>query len=120
MHIILINEEGKSLKRKVGFSWTAFFFLFFPALFRKDWPWFGIFLLLVILSCTISYFLDLNTLGLILSLLFGFTYNKLNIRQLLKKRYKPETLDMENILRKKRYIDSNKSFFETNESDFLH
>lgn len=115
MHVILVNKDGKSLKRKVGFSWTTFFFLFFPALFRKDWTWFGILLALKILSVIIGY-----ASGIVLSIIFGLTYNKLNIQQLLKKGYKPKTLDMENILRKKGYIDSNKTFFESNENDFLH
>lgn len=39
MTLNLKNTEGTVLQRKLGFSWTVFFFQFWPMLFRKDWKW---------------------------------------------------------------------------------
>lgn len=37
MFVNLLNQQtGKTKKAKVGFSWTTFFFGFFPAVFRED------------------------------------------------------------------------------------
>lgn len=43
MYVNLENPNTHQLKQvKVGFSWTTFFFGFWPALFRGDWKWFVI------------------------------------------------------------------------------
>ena len=66
-----------------GFSWTTFFFGFFPALFRSDFITFiGGFIILVILA--------LATFGvgaLIAQLIWAFMYNKYYTLKLLEKGY---------------------------------
>ena len=59
----------------VGFSWTVFFFSFFPPLFRGDFKW-GIIILVA----------QLVTFGLS-GLVFMFIYNKLYIQSLLEQGY---------------------------------
>lgn len=46
MKVMLKNENTGQIKQaKIGFSWTVFFFGFFPAIFRGDWKWFLIILI---------------------------------------------------------------------------
>lgn len=53
MRVNLENPNTHQLKQvKVGFSWTTFFFGFWPALFRGDWKWFAIQLAIeIVLGC---------------------------------------------------------------------
>ncbi len=85
--IIFENEETGAIKEApVGFSWTTFFFGFFPALFRGDWKW-GL----------IMFALYLVTLGLS-GLIFMFIYNKLYIKGLINAGFKAKSIasgDME-------------------------
>lgn len=70
--IMFKNPKTGALKEApVGFSWTTFFFGFFPALFRGDWK-FG----------AIQFVLQMLTMGLS-SLVFCFIYNKLYIKDLI-------------------------------------
>ena len=69
----------------VGFSWTVFFFGFFPPIFRGDWKWGLIILVLAIF-----------TFGLA-NLIFMFIYNKLYIQSLLDQGY--TSIDSEEILK---------------------
>jgi hypothetical protein len=69
----------------VGFSWTVFFFGFFPPLFRGDWKW-G----LIILVASVC------TFGLAV-LVFIFIYNKLYIQSLIDQGY--TSVDSEHILK---------------------
>lgn len=40
MDVRLMNKETHAIKEtKLGFSWTALLFGFWPALFRKDYKW---------------------------------------------------------------------------------
>ncbi|ADH97781.1 hypothetical protein [Salisediminibacterium selenitireducens] len=39
MHVSLKSTNGVIKQSKVGFSWTVFFFAFFPPLFRCDIKW---------------------------------------------------------------------------------
>ena len=69
----------------VGFSWTVFFFGFFPPIFRGDWKW-GL-IILVAAVCTFG----------ISNLIFMFIYNKLFIKSLLEQGY--TSIDPEDILK---------------------
>ncbi|MFX3631495.1 MAG: DUF2628 domain-containing protein [Candidatus Pristimantibacillus sp.] len=85
MHVQLKNAAGGLKRVKVGFSWTTFFFGFFPALFRGDLKWAAI---MFITSVAIGIF----TLGFgawIPGIIFSFIYNKMYIKELLEKGYHP-------------------------------
>ncbi|WP_160033837.1 DUF2628 domain-containing protein [Paenibacillus sp. An7] len=85
MRVVLANEAGVTKDVKVGFSWTTFFFGFFPALFRGDLKWAAI---MFILSVIFASF----TLGIgawICGIVFSFVYNKIYIKELLEKGYRP-------------------------------
>lgn len=67
---------GQVKEAPVGFSWTTFFFGFFPALFRGHWVGFAI-----------LFFVGLITFG-ISNLVFMFIYNKMYIKHLISEGYK--------------------------------
>tara|TARA_A100001015_G_C15018516_1_gene726757 strand:+ start:689 stop:991 length:303 start_codon:yes stop_codon:yes gene_type:complete len=70
------NKSGVSKEAPVGFSWTTFFFGFFPALIRGDWMW-----ALIIFAAT---FVSFGFAGIV----FAFIYNRLYIQGLLKQGFK--------------------------------
>ncbi|PGZ65150.1 hypothetical protein COE58_01145 [Bacillus cereus] len=77
MKDMLKNENTGQIKQaKIGFSWTVFFFGFFPAIFRGNWKWFLIILVAGMFTFGFS------------NLVFCFIYNKLYINDLLSKGYK--------------------------------
>ncbi|MGG1630843.1 DUF2628 domain-containing protein [Rossellomorea sp. NRS-1567] len=81
----LQNQAGVTKEVKVGFSWTTFFFGFFPALFRGDLKWAAI---MFIMAAVVGVF----TLGFgawIPGIIFSFVYNKIYIKDLLEKGYRP-------------------------------
>ena len=79
--IIFKNPNTGSIKKApVGFSWTVFFFTFFPALFRSDWKW-----------AVIIFLLACITIGLS-TLVFMFIYNKLYIKDLIGSGYKAQSI----------------------------
>lgn len=86
MRVNLENPTTNQLKQvKAGFSWTTFFFGFWPALFRGDWKWFGI-------QLVIEIFLGCFTFGIgagVVGIVFAFFYNKLYINDLLAKGFVP-------------------------------
>lgn len=75
MKRLMKNQIGQVKVVKHGFSWTAFFFGALSPLCRGDWKWFLIMLLANILLPIIS------------QIIFGFTYNKFYIDDLLGKGY---------------------------------
>lgn len=100
MFVNLLNQQtGQTKKAKVGFSWTTFFFGFFPAVFREDWKWAAIiFMIEVVVS--------LPTLGFgfsVIGIIFSFFYNRLYINDLLKNGYEPADDYSKNCLRSKKY-----------------
>lgn len=86
MFVTLINSYSGDAKRaKIGFSWTTFFFGFFPALFRGDFKWFAIIALLEIVSGSFTMGIAMT----LVTLIFGFIYNGLYIKDLLSHGYAP-------------------------------
>lgn len=92
MKVRLQNNIGMVKECKVGFSWTTFFFGFFPALFRGDWKWAGIQIVAALFTYGISI------------LVFCFIYNKLYINGLLEKGYSPASEVDRNILISKGFL----------------
>ncbi|WP_404451573.1 DUF2628 domain-containing protein [Virgibacillus necropolis] len=85
MKVTLENSIGLIKEVKVGFSWTTFFFGFFPALFRGDLKWAAIMFIIAVA-------LGIVTAGIgtwIGSVIFAFIYNKIYIKELLEKGYLP-------------------------------
>lgn len=75
--IVFENSHTGAMKSApVGFSWTTFFFGFFPALVRGDWKWGVIQLLLALVTFGFSCFV------------FAFIYNKLYIKDLISDGFK--------------------------------
>jgi hypothetical protein len=73
-------HTGAMRQAPVGFSWTVFFFGFFPPLFRGDWKW-----------AAIIFLLSLLTMGLS-NLVFIFLYNKFYIKDLIGAGFKAESI----------------------------
>lgn len=77
------RETGIIKNGFYGFSWTTFFFGFFPALFRGDFITF-------IGGFVISAIIGVMTLGigmLIIGVVWAFMYNKYYTRKLLERGY---------------------------------
>ncbi|MGQ2286611.1 DUF2628 domain-containing protein [Leuconostoc suionicum] len=86
MRVNLNNPITNNFKQvKVGFSWTVFFFGFFPALFRGDWKWLSIILLVDIALAIFTFGIGSGIFGIIMA----FFYNKLYITDLLASGYVP-------------------------------
>lgn len=76
--ITFTNEyTGQYKTAPIGFSWTTLFFGCFPSMFRSDWKWTLIQLVLAIITCGLSW------------LVMPFIYNKLYIKELLSKGFIP-------------------------------
>lgn len=96
MKIVLTNKQREAVRVKVGFSWTTLFFGCFVPIFRKDWKYFGLMLLFSILTFGLSH------------IVFGFIYNKLYIKGLLKNGYIPtKKVYTDELLRRKIIIERN-------------
>lgn len=79
--IVFENPRTGAIKEApVGFSWTTFFFGFFPALFRGDWKW-----------AIIQFIIAMITFG-ISGLVFMFIYNRLYIKDLVGAGFKARSI----------------------------
>ncbi|ACB59756.1 MULTISPECIES: hypothetical protein [Exiguobacterium] len=85
MNGILQHSSGLIKEVKAGFSWTTFFFGFFPAFFRGDIKW-GLIQLIVGIVTTL---LTAGFGGWIVNIVFSFLYNKIYINDLIEKGYRP-------------------------------
>lgn len=103
MYVRLKNEYGDVLERKIGFSWTVFFFGWIPMLFfRKDLKW-------VLITLAVSIFFDsiringtsYEDFSRLFYLGMAFIYNRINLNELLRKGYQPASESDELILRNK-------------------
>ncbi|XJZ27758.1 DUF2628 domain-containing protein [Bacillota bacterium Lsc_1132] len=94
MKAVLKNSGGVTKEVKVGFSWTTFFFGFFPALFRGDLKWAAI---LIVIELVLGSF----TLGIgawVSGVVFSFVYNKIYIKELIEKGYQPANEESKRLL----------------------
>lgn len=73
-------RTGQMKEAPVGFSWTTFFFGPFPMLFRGNWKWFAIILLLAMMTWGLS------------NLVFMFMVNKLHIKDLVADGFKAKSV----------------------------
>ena len=85
MQVRLSNAAGVTKEVKLGFSWTTFFFGFFPALFRGDLKWATIMFVMGLLAGLFTFGVGAWIPGII----FSFVYNKIYIKDLLEKGYLP-------------------------------
>ena len=85
MKVIMEHPSGMVKEVKKGFSWTVFFFGLFVPLIRGDLKWAAIMFALSLLAGSLSFGLG----SLFISLIFSFIYNKLYIKELLEKGYRP-------------------------------
>lgn len=72
---VYLTNGIKLKKAPVGFSWTTFFFGFWPAVFRSDWLW----AVILFIACLLTY-------G-VAAIVFAFFYNKIYINRLLDQGY---------------------------------
>lgn len=85
MKIVLKHESGVTKEVKKGFSWTFFFFGLFVPLIRGDLKWAIIMLILQSLAGSFTFGLG----AFVVSLIFAFQYNRIFIKELFEKGYKP-------------------------------
>jgi len=79
--IIFKNPNTGAMKEApVGFSWTTFFFGFFPALFRGDLKYGLIQFVIAVITFSFS------------NIVFAFIYNKLYIKDLIGQGYKAQSI----------------------------
>ena len=104
MIVRLKKQHQYDVKRskKIGFSFTTFFFGAFVSALRGDWKYAGIMLVCAIITSGIS------------TLVFPFVYNKLYIKELLMKGFLPASDNDRNILVEKGFIVSSKDVISDN------
>lgn len=85
MKIILKHDSGLIKVVKKGFSWTSFFFGLFVPLLRGDLKWGIIIFVLQLLAGAFTFGLGV----FVVSFIFACFYNKIYIKGLLEKGYKP-------------------------------
>jgi hypothetical protein len=84
MNHVVLENNGLRKEVKVGFSWTTFFFGFFVPLFRGDLKWAAI-----MFFGTILLGIATGIGGAVLGIVMSFVYNKIYIKELIEKGWKP-------------------------------
>jgi len=88
--IVLKNPAFGTIKRApIGFSWTTFFFGFWPALLRADWKWAAI-------NFGVSVAVAMVTMGfgwVVTAVVFGLIYNKMYVKDLIAGGYQVAALE---------------------------
>lgn len=92
-NLILKHKASGMIKEaKIGFSWTNFLFGSFCPLFRGDWKWFIVQMIVFPVSFGIS------------RIIFSFIYNKIYVKDLLERGYYPADDKSELLLKRKNII----------------
>lgn len=89
-HIVFKNPTFGTVKRApVGFSWTTFFFGFWPALLRGDWKWaainFGVSIVVAVVTKGFGF--------IVIAVGFGMLYNKIYVKDLIAAGYQVERIE---------------------------
>lgn len=85
-NIIMENPNTGIIKKApIGFSWTTLFFNFFPALLRGD------------VRGALIILLPTLVIPVIPNIVFAYIYNKIHIKNLLRKGFKVQSLGKLNI-----------------------
>ena len=85
MDFVVLEKNGLRKEVKVGFSWTVFFFGLFVPLFRGDLKWAAI----MFFGTILLGFATLGIGGAVLGIVMSFVYNKIYIKDLIKKGWNP-------------------------------
>ena len=88
-------EIGTVRKAPVGFSWTLLLFGSIVCLFRRDWFWLIIMLLVAAITSGVSL------------VIFPFLYNKSYIKRLMKKGYKVASVEGSDIVTLRKKLEIN-------------
>lgn len=94
MKIRLKNQSDYVKEVKIGFSWTTLFFGFFVPLFRGDWKWVLIMVIVCIITCWAA------------CIPFAFIYNRQYIKGMLEKGWTASDGFSANALESKGFIYS--------------
>ncbi|WP_262315297.1 DUF2628 domain-containing protein [Lacticaseibacillus parakribbianus] len=101
MRISMTHPTTHAVKQtKIGFSWTTFFFGFFPALLRGDWKWALIIAVLQIGTGTFTWGISIG----LISIIFAFVYNRLYINELINHGFAPSDQASADALRAKNFL----------------
>ncbi|MGX7106973.1 DUF2628 domain-containing protein [Hutsoniella sourekii] len=93
--ITVADAMGNMKSIKLGISWTTLFFGFWVPLFRRDWKWFFLMIIINIILGEISHgFYDDSAsrlLGNLANILWALYYNRLYAKDLYKDGYRGVT-----------------------------
>jgi hypothetical protein len=101
MFASLVNESKQLYKNvKVGFSWTEMIFGFWTPVFRGDFKWASVLVLLEIIFGSFTW----GGGAFLVTFVFAFFYNRFYVKDMVAQGYKPADETSANILKTYRYI----------------